>query len=103
MNFKKKYLIFSGIGNPKDFKKILQKNKLIIIDEIIYPDHFDYKQKDINYIKERAKKNSAEIITTEKDFVKISKLGKNNINFIEINLKIDNEIKLVDFIKQKIS
>ena len=103
IDFTKKYLIFSGIGNPKDFKKILQKNKLIIIDEIIYPDHFDYKQKDINYIKERAKRNSAEIITTEKDFVKISKLGNNNINFVEINLKIDNEIKLIDFIKQKIS
>jgi len=103
IDFTKKYLIFSGIGNPKDFKKILQKNKLNIIDEIIYPDHFDYKHKDINYIKDRAKKNSAEIITTEKDFMKISKLDNNNINFIEINLKIDDEIKLINFIKQKIS
>ena len=35
--------------------------------------------------------------------MKISKLDNNNINFIEINLKIDDEIKLINFIKQKIS
>ncbi len=98
----KKYLMFSGIGNPNDFKKILQKNKFNIVDEMIYPDHFNYNQKDIDYIKNRAKKNNLQIITTEKDFVKISKLGDNNIDFVEIDLKIDNETKLIDFIKQKI-
>ena len=102
LDLSKKYLMFSGIGNPNDFKKILQKNKFNIADEIIYPDHFNYNQKDIDYIKNRAKKNNLQIITTEKDFVKISKLGDNNIDFVEIDLKIDNETKLIDFIKQKI-
>ena len=78
------------------------KNKFNLIDEIIYPDHFEYKIKDINYIIDRAKKNDAEIITTEKDFVKISKLDDNKINFVEIDLKIDDEKKLIDFITKKI-
>ena len=94
-DFSKKYLIFSGIGNPNNFRKILQKNKFNLIDEIIYPDHFEYKIKDINYIIDRAKKNDAEIITTEKDFVKISKLDDNKINFVEIDLKIDDEKNLL--------
>ena len=102
LDLSKKYLMFSGIGNPNDFKKILQKNKFNIADEIIYPDHFNYNQKDIKYIKNKAKKNNLKIITTEKDFVKISKLGDKNIDFVEIDLKIDNEKKLIDFIKQKI-
>ena len=101
-DFSKKYLIFSGIGNPNNFRKILQKNKFNLIDEIIYPDHFEYKIKDINYIIDRAKKNDAEIITTEKDFMKISKLDDNKINFVEIDLKIDDEKKLIDFITKKI-
>ena len=57
---------------------------------------------DINFIKNRAKKINAEIITTEKDFVKISKFDNKNINFIEIDLKIENEKKLINFIKNKI-
>ena len=98
----KKFLIFSGIGNPKNIRNILKKNEFKIIDEIIFPDHFDYKQKNIDYIKKRAKKNDAEIITTEKDFVKISKIDDKNINFLDIDLKIENEKKLIDFITKKI-
>ena len=98
----KKFLVFSGIGNPKNFMNILNKNNFKIIDQIIFSDHYNYKQEDINFIKNRAKKINAEIITTEKDFVKISKFDNENINFLEIELKIENEKKLINFIKKKI-
>ncbi len=81
---------------------ILNKNNFKIIDQIIFSDHYNYKQEDINFIKNRAKKINAEIITTEKDFVKISKFDNENINFLEIELKIENEKKLINFIKNKI-
>ena len=98
----KKFLVFSGIGNPKNFMNILNKNNFKIIDQIIFSDHYNYKQEDIDFIKNRAKKINAEIITTEKDFVKISKFDNKNINFLEIDLKIENEKKLINFIKKKI-
>ena len=98
----KKFLVFSGIGNPKNFINILNKNNFKIIDQIIFSDHYNYKQEDIDFIKNRAKKINAEIITTEKDFVKISKFDDGNINFLEIDLKIENEKKLINFIKNKI-
>ena len=98
----KKFLVFSGIGNPKNFMNILNKNNFKIIDQIIFSDHYNYKQEDINFIKNRAKKINAEIITTEKDFVKISKFDNKNINLLEIELKIENEKKLINFIKNKI-
>ena len=98
----KKFLVFSGIGNPKNFMNILNKNNFKIIDQIIFSDHYNYKQEDIDFIKNRAKKINAEIITTEKDFVKISKFDNKNINFLEIDLKIENEKKLINFIKNKI-
>ena len=50
------YLIFSGIGNPNSFKMTLLKNKIKIIKEIIFPDHYQYKYKDIKEIKDLAKK-----------------------------------------------
>ena len=97
----KKYLIFSGIGNPQDFKNLLIKNELNIVDEIIYPDHYMYNENDINKIKKRANGLGAKIITTEKDYVKISQLDKEDINFLEINLIIENQKELTDFIKEK--
>ena len=56
LDLSKNYLIFSGIGSPKDFRKILEKNKFKIIDEIVFPDHYNYKKQDIDYIKDRAQK-----------------------------------------------
>ena len=97
-----KYLIFSGIGCPENFRKILLKNKFNIVDEIIYPDHFDYNKNIINNIKNRAKKLDAKIITTEKDFVKISNLHHEDIKFLEVDLKVNDEIDLFNFIKKKI-
>ena len=96
-----KYLIFSGIGNPNDFKSLLIKNKLNIVDEIIYPDHYMYNESDIIRIKKHANNLGAKIITTEKDYVKISHLDKEDIDLLEVDLIIENEKELTDFIKEK--
>lgn len=96
------YLIFSGIGNPADFKQTLIKNNFKVVDEIIFPDHFNYKKNDIERIKNYAKKIKAKIITTEKDYVKISKIDCKDIDFLEVNLKIEERSKLVEFLKSKI-
>ena len=97
-----KIIIFSGIGNPNNFKKILQKNNFNIIEEIIYPDHYEYKKNDLTQIKKMAKKIGADIITTEKDFVKLSNKEKKNINFLKVNLKIKDEKNFINFLKFKI-
>ena len=99
----KKYLIFSGIGNPNSFKRLLIKNNFNIIDEIIYPDHYNYSLADLVKIKQLAKNIDAEIITTEKDFSKISKLNFENINVLKIDLKMNNENILINFLKAKIN
>ena len=49
------------------------------------------------------KKNKLKIITTEKDYNKIPNHLKHEINFVEIELKIDNEEKLIKFIETKIN
>ncbi len=97
-NVKNDYLIFSGIGNPNDFRNTLIENNFNVVDEIIFPDHYQYKQEDIDNIKFKAKKLNAKIITTEKDYVKISEKNTDNIDFLEIDLKIKNEKDLINFI-----
>ena len=102
-NIDKNYIIFSGIGNPDNFKKLLLKNKFKIIEEITFPDHYNYQDKDILKIIDKANSNNAEIITTEKDFKRIPQNFKEKISFLEINMKIKDENKLVQFLKTKIN
>jgi len=99
----KKYLIFSGIGNHNSFRNLLLINNFDIIEEMKFPDHFNYKQKDLDKIINKAISLGAEIITTEKDFSKISKLEYENIKFLKIDLKIENEIKFINFMEEKIN
>ena len=98
LNLKNNYLIFSGIGNPNNFRNTLIRNNFNIVDEIIFPDHYKYNRKDIDYIKSKAKKLNAKIITTEKDYVKLSEKDTDNIDFLEIDLNIKNELDLINFI-----
>jgi tetraacyldisaccharide 4'-kinase len=102
-NIDRNYIIFSGIGNPDSFKKLLLKNKFKIIEEITFPDHYNYQDKDILKIIDKANSNNAEIITTEKDFKRIPQNFKEKISFLEINMKIIDENKLVQFLKTKIN
>ena len=95
----KKYIVFSGIGNPETFKETLLSNKFNIIKEIIFPDHYSYTQTDIDKIQLQAKDLNAEIITTEKDFVKINTYKNANIDFLKIELKIKDEEELIAYLK----
>ena len=101
-NTQDNYLVFSGIGNPANFKKTLLKNKFKIVKEINFPDHYQYKKEDIEKIKLLATNLNAKIITTEKDYVKISQEDLDRIQFLEIDLTIKNQDELISFIKSKI-
>ena len=97
-NLELKYLIFSGIGNPSDFKDILLKNKFNIAREIIFPDHYKYSLNDLEGMWNTAKKERLKIITTEKDFMKIPGKFKKKIDFLAIDLVIQDEKKLIDLL-----
>ena len=102
LDIEENYLIFSGIGNPNSFKKTLLKNNFKIIKEMIFPDHHQYTNKDIEKIKLLAIDLDAKVITTEKDYIKISQQNSNNIDFLEIGLVIKKEDELINFMRSKI-
>ena len=99
---KKNYLIFSGIGNPENFKNLLLKNKMKIIKELKFPDHYKYTDDDIKEIKDTAVNLKAEIITTEKDYIKLNSNNKKDIKCLYIKIKILNQFKLMNYLKLKL-
>jgi len=90
------YLAFSGIGNHKTFIDMLKNNKLKIISDLEYPDHYQYSKKDFDEIIINAKKYNANIITTEKDYLRLGNFKKNKILYIKSSLKISDEINLIN-------
>ncbi len=99
---KDKYLVFAGIGNFENLIEMLKINNFSIIKSLNYPDHYNYKQYDIDRIKNIANENNAKIITTEKDFVKISHENQKNIKKIEVELEIINKDDFTNFLNKKI-
>ena len=92
------YLIFSGIGNPDEFKKTLKKCKFKIKKSITYPDHYAYKNSDIKKIKDIAKNKKLKILTTEKDYNRLSNKDKKNIQYLGIELKIEKELEFKKYL-----
>ena len=101
-NIKKNFLFFCGIGNPDEFRRTLIKYKFKIKEEFIFPDHFYFSNKQINKIKEIARNKKLEIITTEKDYLRLNKENKKDIKFLKIILKIKNIKKFSKFLKDRI-
>jgi tetraacyldisaccharide 4'-kinase len=68
----KRAVAFSGIGRHDRFIRLLKENGFDIVSEFEFPDHYDYKEKDIRKIVEIFERTSADlIITTEKDYVRL--------------------------------
>ena len=92
---KKKFIAFSGIGNNETFIKTLKKNKFKVIKIINFPDHYKYNNLEILKLKKEARQKKCEIITTEKDILRLSKKNKKNINFVRTRIEINKKNKFI--------
>lgn len=82
------YIAFSGIGNHGTFVDMLKKNKFNVLEDIEFPDHYNFSFLDINKIHQTAKKYNAKILTTKKDFLRINNSFQKDIQYINVRLKI---------------
>ena len=96
----KKIYAFAGIGNPSNFFDLLKENKLNLINTIPFPDHYKFSISDHEYLLSNSK--DAILLTTEKDHCRIDDDYKKNIEFLKIELEIDNRDSFVELIKKNI-
>jgi len=96
----KKIVAFSGIGNPENFFNLLIDNKLNIIEKIKFPDHHKYSEKELVNLLNKIKDNNSVLLTTEKDYFRISENYKNNIKYLKIKVEIENKNKFIEEIKK---
>jgi len=103
-NFKKEAptLAFCGIGNPKQFEEMLIANNTNLVEFLTFPDHHKYRPNDIENIIRIAKLKKLQVITTEKDIVKIPEKYASLIKIVSLRVNfVDQKKALKVFLRDK--
>ena len=87
--------MITGIVNSENLIKHLE-DKGLLINHLKYPDHYNYKGKDISKIKGNF------VITTEKDYAKLRKFNLENLYYLPISMEVSSEKTLLEKIEEKI-
>ena len=97
-NFQNKEITaFAGIGNPQNFFELLTENNIQIRRSLSFPDHHKYSQNDFNKI---LGDKSTKVVTTEKDFFRMSGEQQKLCDFVKVSLEIQNKEEFKNLIRK---
>lgn len=87
------YVAFSGIAAPEKFRETLEKEGADIKEFYPYPDHYNFDTQTIERLKKIAHDigDKCQLITTEKDWVRLSEEERKGIQSLEIELDLDDD------------
>ena len=91
----KKILAIAGIGNPKNFFRLITKEGLDVEKELIFPDHYQFTKDELQNIVMEAKIKNLHIVMTEKDYFRIQDFNLTTINYLKVNLEIKEKDKFI--------
>ena len=95
----KKALLVSGIGRPDSFEQLVIEQGIEVMEHLKYPDHYNFKESDIERILCRLKSLEAQrVIVTDKDAVKISEVADevDHIWSLGLEMKFDPSWHLME-------
>ena len=91
----KKVFCFAGIGNPKNFFELLKESGVNLSNELSFPDHHNYSNNEILNLINKAKESNSILLTTEKDYLRLSTKNRENINYLKIDVEIENKNEFI--------
>ena len=96
-----KLTLVTGIANSQPLKEYLKKYN-VNFDHFDYPDHYNYSRKDVNKILATTKNNI--ILTTKKDYYKLSQFKIDNLLYIDIDVEfLDGKQEFLSTIKEALN
>jgi tetraacyldisaccharide 4'-kinase len=102
LDISKGYIAFAGLGYPEKFKNTLLDLKANLVGWYPFPDHHQYTTQELEDLHDRALSKNAVLITTEKDFVRLSPDQQKNILTLPITLNFEENDDIASFLKQKL-
>ena len=94
----KKLIAFSAIANNDKFFNSLEELNYNVVETISFPDHYYYTEGDFKKLQKIASDKSAKLITTEKDFVKLTKTQQQNVFTLPIQIKWKKKHDITKFL-----
>ncbi|RED54059.1 tetraacyldisaccharide 4'-kinase [Aestuariispira insulae] len=99
MDKQARYLAFAGIGRPEKFRDSLQSLEINLSSFHAFADHHSYHESDLEKLVDIAGSQQAELLTTEKDYVRLPESYKDKVKFVPISIRWDNELKLLGLLE----
>ena len=93
----RKVLAFAGIGRPQKFFDMLVHYGAELAGSAAFPDHHPYSAGELDALVTRAQSANALLVTTEKDYVRISPDFRHGITAIPVRMQFDGSSQL-DFV-----
>ena len=90
------------ISKSENFLDLLIDNKLNIVETIKFPDHHIYSDEEFENLINKIKDNNYILLTTEKDYFRISENHKKYIKCLKIKVEIENKNQFIEEIKKVI-
>jgi tetraacyldisaccharide 4'-kinase len=91
----KELLAIAGIGNPENFFRLIKESNLNIKKKLIFPDHYEFTETEVQNIIRGAKEKNYHIIMTEKDYYKIKHFNKDELKYLKVYLEIEKKEKFI--------
>ncbi|MBI3676940.1 MAG: tetraacyldisaccharide 4'-kinase [Proteobacteria bacterium] len=90
----KRVLAFAGIGRPQKFFETLRALGAEIVEARAYADHHAYAASEIARLKARARGTHSMLVTTEKDYVRLTSQDRDDIRFLPVRAAFENQSEL---------
>ena len=103
-NLKPEIFAFCALGNPRNFFEQLRREDFDLAGTETFPDHYSYRQSDIDRIEKKARRTNAKtLLTTVKDAVKLKDLRFDLPCFaVENEMIFDDRTEFCDWLNEKL-
>lgn len=87
----RRVVAFAGIGRPEKFFRMLHQMGAEIVDTSAFPDHHVFSRAEMTRLRSLAREQTAELVTTEKDYLRLRPTERDGIHPVPIHVIFDDE------------
>lgn len=95
----KRVVAFAGIARPEKFFDTLKEIGCDVVETVSFPDHYPFRATDMEMLNTRAQQQSAILVTTEKDAVRIPEFYRKRVEVLPIQIKWVEKEQLLNLLK----
>ncbi|MBV8975865.1 MAG: tetraacyldisaccharide 4'-kinase [Alphaproteobacteria bacterium] len=86
----RRVVAFAGIGRPDKFFHAMEQQGAVLVGTRHFADHHAYSQAEIARLKSKARALDAELVTTEKDFVRLTQSERDGISALPVRAEFES-------------